>query len=198
MTTRKQKIVDYLRLLSFKRAAPGEQFTLASGKKSDYFVDVKQVLLRPHTLNHIVESMCRHFSKEGEYFPEEFDGFDAVAGVPFGGTLLSTAFSLHASSKGLYIPQFLVRKEAKGHGTGKQVERPFDENPEKGDGLRNILLLEDVATTGGSAIQAVDALEEAGYRVPMVFVVVDREEGAKEALAARRIRMESLVKVSDL
>ena len=121
---------------------------------------------------------------------------DAVGGLTLGADPISYAIA-HASAleaeagTGGMVRSFTVRKEAKQHGTGKLIEGPF----QAGD---QVVVVEDVITTGGSALKAVEAVRAAGGRILGVLALVDREEGGREALEAAGLRVISLVTASDL
>ena len=110
----------------------------------------------------------------------------AVAGLTLGADPLVSAVALQAALAGRSLDALIVRKEAKGHGTGAWLEGPL---PQLGD---RITVLEDVVTTGGSALKAVTQLREAGYRVERVVAIVDRQEGGAEAMAAAGLELRSL------
>ncbi len=149
-------------------------FTLTSGKKSRYYVDIKKASSRPEVLSKITEG---------------FHGFhiecDRVAGVELGAVPLIVAFSLKTG-----VPFVIVRKTGREHGTKRSLEGEI----KKGD---RVLLLEDVVTSGGSVVQAIDRIEEEGGQVVSVITVVDREEGGTEKVALRA-PFNALVKARDL
>lgn len=150
-------------------------FTLASGKKSPYYIDIKRASTDPTVLGLI-----------GEAISAQAREYDAIAGMELGAVPIAVATSL-ASKK----PFMTVRKVAKGHGTNARIEgeiRP---------GAR-VLLVEDVTTTGGSSLEAIQVLREAGLVVDRCVVVVDREEGGKALLADSGIVLEALVRASEL
>jgi len=152
--------------LSYKRGS----FTLASGKTSDFYVDVKQTVLTAEGTalvgSLLYEQLCKHRIASV--------GGMAVGAVPLVSACLAAAGAAHASLDG-----FFVRKEAKDHGTARKLDGRFDA------GAR-ICLVEDVVTTGESTLHAIDAVEAAGGRVTLVAVVVDRQEdGGLARLAAR-------------
>lgn len=184
----RQELIGILRERSFKRAPEGEFFTLASGKKSSYFVDVKQTALSPDGIFVIGRLIL-----EALWDWKRSSGYDlaGVAGVALGGCPLATAVTFYGRLCGIQYPTLYVRKEAKDHGTGKLVEGKLPEGSK-------VALLEDVATTGGSSLAAVKNLQAVGIQVPLVIVVVDREEGAAEAFKAAGVDFVSLVKVSEL
>ncbi|MGA1822401.1 MAG: orotate phosphoribosyltransferase [Thermoplasmatota archaeon] len=149
-------------------------FTLTSGKKSRYYVDIKKASVNPDVLREIT----RLFGEIGVEC-------DRVAGVELGAVPLIVSYSLQ---KG--IPFVIIRKGDRKHGTKKKYEGEMIE----GD---RILLLEDVVTSGGSVIKAIDIIEEAGASVEAVIAVVDREEGGTD-LIGQRAAFHSLVKAKDL
>jgi len=110
----------------------------------------------------------------------------AVAGLTLGADPLVSAVALQAALAGRSLDALIVRKQAKGHGTGAWLEGPL---PKPGD---RITVLEDVVTTGGSALKAVTQLREAGYRVDRVVAIVDRQEGGAEAMQAAGLELRSL------
>lgn len=145
-------------------------FTLASGKTSDFYIDVRRVALSAQghwLLGRLLLDTVLSFNAEG------------VAGVELGGCPLASATSQESEARRDWpsIPALYVRKQAKDHGSSKLVETSFDLKP----GAR-VVLVEDVITTGGSSERAVMALREAGYVVDNVVVVVDRLEGGREHL----------------
>ena len=151
------------------------EFTLTSGQKSSYYVDVKAAMTDPTTLRAIAGEMAALA-----------EGFDAVAGMELGAVPIATAVSLEAD-----IPLMVIRKAARAHGTGKRIEGPSPK------GLR-VFVVEDVTTSGGSTVEAVKVLRDAGAEVTDASVVVDRESGGHEALEAEGVRLHPLCRVSDL
>lgn len=145
-------------------------FTLSSGRKSEYYFDCRQTSLNPEGAWLI-----------GSIFARMLEGMDAqaVAGMTMGADPLVTATSMVAYSKGIHLPALIVRKEAKGHGAGRSVEGLA--NVPKGT---RVVMLEDVVSTGGSVIKACKKVEEAGLRVLSVMCILNRQEpGFAEAFA---------------
>jgi len=143
---------------------------LTSGRRSNYYFDCKQTALHPKgamLIGRLFVDMLRE------------EGIQGVAGMTLGADPLVTATSLMGQLEGLEWPAMIVRKESKGHGTDSYLEGLANFTP--GD---RIAVLEDVATTGGSAIKACQRITDAGFRVVRVCCVLDREEGASETLAA--------------
>ena len=137
-------------------------FTLSSGKKSNFYIDCRKATLHPQGAKLI-----------GRLILEMIKGLkvDAVGGLTLGADPIIGAVITLGD-----IPGFIVRKQAKEHGTKQRIEGLLQPG-------WNVLIVEDVATTGGSALEAIQAAEEAGAKVVKVISVVDREEGAKQALA---------------
>ena len=155
-------------------------FTLSSGKTSDFYIDGKQTTL----------------SAEGAYLcgkllfdliHEQEDTIHAVGGMTLGADPLVTATSIVSHLENEPIPAFIVRKEAKGHGTQNYIE-----------GQKNIpegawvALLEDVVTTGGTLLKVIERVEDQGYKVGVVITIVDRQEGGAETLADAGYKLESI------
>ncbi|MCU0798583.1 MAG: orotate phosphoribosyltransferase [Candidatus Thermoplasmatota archaeon] len=149
-------------------------FTLTSGAKSRYYVDIKRASSIPAILKRITEG-----------FTDLGVEADKVAGVELGAVPLIVAYSLH---KG--IPFIIIRKGEREHGTKKRIEGEILPG-------ERVLLLEDVVTSGGSVIKAVDELESAGAKVVRIASVVDREEGGTEKVGAKA-QFTALVRAKDL
>jgi orotate phosphoribosyltransferase len=173
MTTPATDARDRLRALLLEHSVRWGEFTLASGKKSDLYIDARVTLMLPLGL-----------SLAGQLLLEQIDArfapgdLDAVGGMAVGAVPLVSACLVHAAAHPRWsgLRGFFVRKEAKGHGLGKRVEGAF----RTGD---RVVLLEDVVTSGGSSKLAADAVREAGGVVRQVVAVVDRDEGGADALA---------------
>ncbi|MBR6911949.1 MAG: orotate phosphoribosyltransferase [Candidatus Methanomethylophilaceae archaeon] len=154
-------------------------FTLASGAKSEYYIDIKKASTNPKVLYMISLEMAQKMQDEN-IRP------DRIAGVVLGSVPLAAALSLATG-----IPYVMVRKEKKDHGTGKLIEG--DLNP--GD---KVLVVEDVVTTAGSSIAAIKTLRENGAVVETAMSVIDRESGGEENYAEIGVRFLSLVKASEI
>ena len=155
------------------------EFTLASGAKSDYYIDIKKASTNPKVLRLIARLMAQKMRDEGIQA-------DRIAGVVLGSVPLATALSLETG-----IPYVMIRKEKKDHGTGKLIEGDLN----AGD---RVLVVEDVITTAGSSIKAIGTLREAGAEVKYVISVIDREGGGAENLAEAGVDFRPLVKASEL
>lgn len=158
------RLVALLRARSIRRGT----FTLASGKQSDLYVDCRLTTMHPEGLA-LIGPLGLHAIAEAGWHP------DSVGGLTLGADPVSYAIAYASQLAQLPIRAFTVRKEAKTHGTGKLIEGPFA----AGD---RVVVIEDVITTGGSAIKAVEAVRAAGGEVLGVLAVVDREEGGHEAI----------------
>lgn len=159
-------------------------FILASGKKATYYLDGKQVTLDAAGACMVGEGILEMLESD-PVFP------DAVGGMSIGADPITAAVITVAGMKGHgNLKGFLVRKESKGHGTNKFVEGPV----KAGD---QVIVLEDVVTTGGSSLKAIERIEEAGMKVAGVIAVIDRMEGGREAFAAKGIPLRSLLTIKD-
>jgi orotate phosphoribosyltransferase len=150
-------------------------FTLTSGRTSSYYVDVKEASTRPGVLRNMASALAARVG-----------GAEALAGVELGAVPILAAVALEADR-----PFAIVRKQAKAHGTGRRVEG----QPVAG---RRVLIIEDVTTSGKSVLEAVRLLRAEGAIVERVETVVDRGEGAAEALAAEGVRLGALVSAPEL
>lgn len=171
-------------LLLARSVRVGGPFQLASGRTSDFYVDVKQTSLYPQgaaALGRLLAAALKDMDVA------------AIGGPTLGADPLATAGSLALLAQGRHIPAYIVRKEPKGHGTNVWVEG-LDEVP-KGSA---VALIEDVVTSGGSGLKAARRIEEAGYRIAVFLCIVDREEGGAEAVAKAGYRFVSLFRRSEL
>ncbi len=160
--------IELAKLLIEKSYKEGD-FTLASGKKSSYYFDGRQTALNPKGA-WLIGNLFNHLLKD-------IPNLHAVGGMTLGADPLVTATSLISFEKGQNIAAFIVRKEAKGHGTGNYIEGLG--NIPKGS---KVAMLEDVVTTGGSLLKACERVEAAGLEIVSVATILDREEGGKEAI----------------
>jgi orotate phosphoribosyltransferase len=163
--TTRERLVALLRERSFER----KRVVLASGRESDFFIDCKQAVLT-----------AEGHALVGELMFEALDALprcDAIAGVELGGCPLASAVSLTSFVRGRPLPALYVRKEVKDHGSRRLVEGDRSMTP----GMA-VVILEDVITTGGSTLKAVEKLTTAGAAVVGVVALVDRLEGGAEAI----------------
>ncbi len=167
-----------IELLATRSARRGT-FTLASGKQSDLYIDCRPTTMHPEGLS-LIGPLGLHLIGERGWRP------DAVGGLTLGADPVSYAIAYASQLAGLPVRAFTVRKEAKSHGTGKVIEGAF----EPGD---RVVVVEDVITTGGSALRAAEAVRAAGGIVVGVLAVVDREEGGRAAIEAAGYEVAALV-----
>jgi len=152
------------------------KFTLSSGKESDYYIDMKKAITDVEILKTIAKLIFEKIKDES---------IDKVAGPALGAIPIATAVSLEAN-----IPLLMIRKEKKDYGTSKLIEGELND----GD---NVILVEDVTTTGNSLLKAIEAIQSNGGIVKRAFVVVDREEGAMANFEVKNIKLEPLINVSE-
>jgi orotate phosphoribosyltransferase len=173
----RDRLLELLRTRSFEK----KRVILASGKESDFFIDCKQTALTAEGHVLLGRLMLEAALALG-------DGkLDGVAGVVVGGCPLASAVSLTSHLRGTPLPALYVRKDKKDHGSTKRVEGDRALSP----GAR-IALLEDVVTTGGSTLGAVEALREIGVNVVGVVAIVDRAEGGADAIRAAGLPFQAL------
>ena len=180
MEPRRQQLLELI-LQTFER----RPVQLTSGKMSDFYLDLRQTLMLPLGQKLAGELMLGKLMA-GTWIDSV--GGMAVGAVPLVSAILSAAAHHDPGTK---LLGFFVRKEAKAHGKGRQIEGGFAAG-------QTVALVEDTCTTGGSTLEAVDAVERAGGRVVRVLCLVDRSEGAAEAFAARGLTLEALFTRKDL
>ena len=156
-------------------------FTLASGKKASYYLDCRKVTLDARGARLIAEGILELL---GEAMP------NAVGGMAIGADPITAAVITLAGLREIDLKGFIVRKEAKQHGKGRAVEGPVT----PGD---RVVIVEDVVTTGGSSLRAIDQVEQFGLRVERVLAIIDRLEGGAEAFQQRGIPLTTLLTVRD-
>lgn len=167
--------------LFHERALRFGDFTLASGKKSTYYLDGKQISLHSAGLRLVSEGLLDLL---------EGVDFNALGGMSIGADPIVGGVLTVAAARGRRLDGFLVRKEPKGHGTKKYIEGPVESGT-------NVVVIDDVVTTGGSSLEACDRIEEFGCRVVCVVGIVDRKEGGAANFAARGIPFRSLLTIED-
>jgi orotate phosphoribosyltransferase len=172
-----------VRLLAERSARRG-QFTLSSGRTSSLYIDARLTTMSPDGLALIGPTALAAIERAGW-------SVDAVGGLTLGADPVAYAIAYASALAGRPVRAFTVRKEAKTHGTGRLIEGPF----RSGD---RVAVVEDVITTGGSALRAIDAVRNAGGDVVGVLAVVDREEGGREAIEGAGVPVISLVRARDV
>ena len=181
------RLVDLVRELAFLDGGNDEAFTLASGRTSRWFFDMKPVMMNPEAGRLVGELMNVRCDEIGA----DFIGGLELGAVPLAALVVATDFTSDRLG-------FMVRKQAKGRGGRKTNNPPGIEGASIANGGR-VIILEDVTTTGGSAIQAVKRIEEeTDCEVVAVISILDREEGGKEAFEEAGIPFESLLVRSDI
>ena len=175
---------DRLADLLAERSARLGAFTLASGRQSSLYIDARLTTMSPDGLTLIGPLGFAAIEQAGWRA-------DAVGGLTLGADPVSYAVSYASALAGRPLRAFTVRKEAKQHGTGKLIEGPF----RPGD---RVVVVEDVITTGGSALKAIAAVRDAGGVVAGVLAVVDREEGGREAIEAAGVPVLALARAGEV
>jgi orotate phosphoribosyltransferase len=170
------RLHEIIRRRSFGRG----EITLASGRKSDFYFNLKPTMMDPEGATLLAELTYEALKDES---------YDYIGGLEMGAVPLAGAIAQISWIKGHPIAAFFVRKKPKEHGARLAIE-----GLAKGETLtgKRIVVVEDVTTTGGSAMKAVEALREAGADVALVFTMVDREEGAAEAFAEAHLPFRAL------
>ncbi|WP_267383922.1 orotate phosphoribosyltransferase [Cyanobacterium sp. uoEpiScrs1] len=173
---------QYLLRLFIDYAYAEGDFLLSSQQKSAYYINGKQVTLRPEGAVAIGRLLF-------PMLPEDTQG---IAGLTLGADPLVTSVSMISVYENRPIPALIVRKEPKGHGTQAYIEGPILENGAE------IVVLEDVVTTGRSAMLAVERLQAVGYQVNKIIALVDREQGGSSHYESRGLEFESVFSISEL
>ena len=164
-----------------KSLSQGEELILASGRTSKFYFDMKATTFDPEGSNLIADLILEEIAS---------DKVDYIGGLEMGAVPIIVGISLRSYLAGFPIPGFFVRKEVKQHGTRKLIERELTPGSQ-------VLMVDDVTTTGGSVMKAVHAVRAEGCVVKKVITVVDREEGASENLAKSGIELVPLLTASD-
>lgn len=174
---------ELVELLATRSARLGE-FTLASGARSNLYIDARMTAMSPDGLALIGPLGIAKFTDAG-WNP------NSVGGLTLGADPVSYAIAYASALAGAPIRAFTVRKEAKAHGTGKLIEGPFLP-------ADKVVVIEDVITSGGSALKAIDTIKNAGATVIGVLSLVDREEGGRERIEAAGYAVQSLVRAGEI
>ncbi|HEV2643016.1 MAG TPA: orotate phosphoribosyltransferase [Candidatus Elarobacter sp.] len=174
---------ELVEILATRSARLGE-FTLASGARSNLYIDARITTMSPDGLA-LVGPLALRAIEDAGWKP------DSVGGLTLGADPVSYAIAYDSALEGRPVRAFTVRKEAKTHGTGKLIEGPFH----AGD---RVVVVEDVITTGGSALKAIDAIRAAGATIVGVVALVDREEGGREKIETAGFPVRALVRASEI
>ena len=172
----KTELLYFLKQNAYKKG----EFKLSSGKTSEHYVNCKPVTLTGRGLTLVSMMLLEHVDTS------------VVGGLTLGADPLVAGVSVCSALDGRLVDALIVRKEPKGHGTEAWIE-----GPKYPEGTK-VTVLEDVTTTGASAIKAAEKLRDAGYVVERVVTVVDRQEGAIEALATADLELRRLFTIDDL
>ena len=175
--TRRDKLFDLLKTRAFRRG----RIVLASGRESDFYFDMKPAMLDPEGAALMAELIM-----------QELEGVEAdlVGGLEMGAVPLIAPVAMKSRDFGRSLAGFFVRKAVKAHGTKKRV----DGNDVAG---KTVVILEDVTTTGGSALEAVQAVRDAGGTVALVLTILDRGEGADAVFKQAGVEFKSLFKAQE-
>lgn len=174
----RQYLLDLFCQLAYKEG----DFVLSSGQRSSYYINGKQVTLHPQGALAIARLLISQLPLDTQ----------AVAGLTLGADPIVSAVSVVSVYENRPIPALIIRKEAKGHGTMAYIE-----GPTLPPGT-SVVVLEDVVTTGQSALKAVERLTEAGYRVNEVIAIVDRQQGGSELYQSVGLKFQSLFSIVDI
>lgn len=173
----RNQLIDLIRKLGLKFG----DFTLASGKRASYYLDCRRVTLDSRGAVLVAEGMLELLGAE---LP------DAVGGMAIGADPITGALITLAGTRGKFLKGFIVRKEQKAHGAGRDVEGPV----EPGD---SAVIVEDVITTGGSALLALEKAKAFGLKPKRVLAIIDRLQGGAEAFAAQGCALKTLLTIRD-
>ncbi|MCX7966077.1 MAG: orotate phosphoribosyltransferase [Syntrophorhabdaceae bacterium] len=177
----KKRLLEILKTLSYEEG----EFILKSGKKSSFYIDARETTLNPEGMS-LVGSIIYKMVKE-------IPGIEAVGGVSVGADPIVCSVVLHAFNRNDSISGFFVRKEPKAHGRSLWIEGAKNLRP----GM-NVVILEDVVTTGGSSIKAIEITEQAGYKVKGLIAILDRLEGGKDLIESKGYIFKSIFNINDL
>ena len=172
----KEELLELLKKYAYKKG----DFTLSSGKSSEHYVNCKPVTLLGRGLTLTSMMMLEHVETP------------VVAGLTLGADPLVSGVAVCSALDMRLVNALIVRKEPKGHGTGAWIEGPLFPKGTK------VTVLEDVVTTGGSSIKAVEKLRDAGYVVDRIVTIVDRKEGGEDAIKEAGLELRSLFTIDDL
>ena len=174
-------VKEFATFLYEKKIIRFGDFTLASGNKSPYYIDLRLVPSFPHEYRKMIKGLQNLIAED-----IGFESFHSLVSVPTGGLVVAASLATE-----IVKPLIYVRKEAKEHGTGKAVEGVTCQD-------MKLLMIEDVVTSGGSVINAINSIKQEKMIVTDAYAVVDRMEGATEALQAEDVKLHSLLTIKDI
>jgi len=160
------------------------RFTLTSGRTSSYYCDGKQASFSGEGLALISEAILEEIRDLR---------IDAIGGMDMGATPIVAAVALRAHQHGLTLPSFVVRKDVKAHGTQKTIEGVLPDHPP-----RRVVIVDDVVTSGGSIVKAIETVRARGHEVVLAISMLDRDSGGAEQLARLGVRYQPLVTIAEL
>jgi orotate phosphoribosyltransferase len=156
-------------------------FTLASGKKSSYYVDLRLIPSYPHQFRKMVKHLQNNIAES-----VGMNSFDSLVSVPTGGLVIASALAIE-----IVKPLIYVRSKPKDYGTSKSIEGQIHER-------MKVVMIDDVATTGGSVVNAIKSLKEENITIEDAYVIVNRMEGADEALKELGVKLHSITNVMQI
>ena len=171
-------VKEFVTFLHQKGIIKFGEFTLASGKSSSYYVDLRLVPSYPHEFRMMIKYLENQITED-----IGLENFESIVSVPTGGLVIGSALAIETVK-----PLIYVRSKPKDYGTSKSVEGKIH------DGMK-VVMIDDVATTGGSVVNAIKSLTEVNVPVKDAYVIVDRMEGADEALAELGVKMHSILNI---
>lgn len=174
-------IKEFSTFLMQKEIIKFGDFTLASGKKSSYYVDLRLIPSYPHQFRTMVKNLQNNIAED-----IGLDSFDSLVSVPTGGLIIASALAIE-----IVKPLIYVRSKPKDYGTTKSVEGQIHK------GMR-VVMIDDVATTGGSVVNAIKSLKDVNITIEDAYVIVNRMEGADEALKELGVKLHSLANVMQI
>ncbi|MEY2826752.1 MAG: hypothetical protein RLZZ122_1116 [Actinomycetota bacterium] len=180
-TTDRARLIELIKELAIVHG----KVTLSSGLEADYYVDLRRATLHHEAGPLIGRAMVSLLEENG------ISHVQAVGGLTMGADPVAAAVMHQAAAQGKTIDAFVVRKQPKGHGMGRQVEGPDVSG-------RNVVVLEDTSTTGGSPLTAAEALEKVGAKILAVATVVDRDTGARQAIESKGYNYLTAITLEDL
>jgi len=174
-------VKEFATFLHEKGALKFGDFTLTSGNKSSYYVDLRIVPSFPHQFRKMIKQLQSNISAN-----IGLENFDYLVSVPTSGLVIASALAIETVKPIIY-----VRNKPKDHGTSKTIEGSFEQG-------KKALMIDDVATTGGSVINAIKSLKESGLVISDTFVIINRMEGASQALEAEGVKMHNLTDILEI
>ena len=171
-------VKEFVTFLHQKEIIKFGNFTLASGKNSSYYVDLRLVPSYPHEFRMMIKYLENQITED-----IGLENFESIVSVPTGGLVIASALAIETVK-----PLIYVRSKPKGYGTSKSVEGKIH------DGMK-VVMIDDVATTGGSVVNAIKSLTDVNVPVKDAYVIVDRMEGATEAFAELGVKMHAILNI---